>query len=193
MVSSVDRKKAAHRVEELRKLVRYHDRRYYVQADPEISDYDYDQLFAELRELERLFSDLQSPTSPTQRVGEEPLPGLDQVEHAVPMLSLDNSYSREELHAWHARLCRELGHDPEDLAAELKIDGVSISLIYVAGRLERAVTRGDGTVGDDVSANARTIRQLPLEVDDLPPLLEIRGEVYLARSVLAELNRERRE
>jgi DNA ligase (NAD+) len=186
------RKEAERRVKELRELVRYHDRRYYVFADPEISDYAYDRIFAELKELEVRFPDLQSPTSPTQRVGDEPLPGLEQVEHEIPMLSLDNSYSRDELHAWHARLCRELGHDPEGLAAELKIDGVSISLVYVDGKLERAVTRGNGTVGDDVTANARTIRQLPLEMEGLPPLLELRGEVYLARSVMTDLNRERR-
>ena len=188
-----DRKDATRRVEELRKLVRHHDRQYYVLADPEITDYEYDRLFAELQSLEARFPDLQSSTSPTQRVGGEPLQGLQQVEHAVPMLSLDNSYSRDELGAWYARLCRDLGHDPDKLAAELKIDGVSISLIYVNGRLERAVTRGDGMVGDDVTTNARTIRQLPLEVDGLPSLAEIRGEVYLAKSVLDELNRERRE
>jgi DNA ligase (NAD+) len=188
-----DRKSVERRVEELRELVRYHDHRYYVLADPEISDYEYDELFAELKRLEERFPTLQSPTSPTQRVGGEPLSGLQQVEHALPMLSLENSYSRDELHAWHARVCRELGHEPRGLAVELKIDGVSISLIYEDGRLERAVTRGDGTIGDDVTANARTIRQLPLEVEALPSLAEIRGEVYLARSVLESLNRERRE
>jgi DNA ligase (NAD+) len=192
-VTAENRKDAARRVEELRELVRHHDRQYYVFADPEITDYEYDQLFAELQSLEDRFPDLRSPTSPTQRVGGEPLSGLQQVEHAVPMLSLDNSYSRDELGAWYARVCRELGRDPDKLAAELKIDGVSISLIYVDGRFERAVTRGDGTVGDEVTSNARTIRQLPLEVDGLPPLAEIRGEVYLAKSVLDELNRERRE
>jgi DNA ligase (NAD+) len=192
MTAAGDRERAALRIEELRDLIRHHDRRYYVLADPEISDYEYDQLFVELKELEALFPDLQSPTSPTRRVGDQPLPGLEQVEHAVPMLSLDNSYSRAELHSWYARLCRELGRDPEKLAAELKIDGVSISLVYVEGKLERAVTRGDGTVGDDVTTNAKTIRQLPLEVSGLPPLLEVRGEVYLARSVLAELNHKRR-
>ena len=188
-----DLKEAARRVDELRELVRRHDHRYYVLADPEISDYEYDQLFSELKELEEEFPDLQTPASPTQRVAGEPLPGLDQVEHAVPMLSLDNSYSRDELESWYERLCRELGHDPGDLAAELKIDGVSISLVYVDGILERAVTRGDGAVGDDVTSNARTIRQLPLKVDGLPPLVEIRGEVYLARSTLDELNNERRQ
>ena len=187
-----DLKKAARRVDELRELVRRHDHRYYVLADPEISDYEYDQLFSELKELEEEFPELQTSTSPTQRVAGEPLPGLDQVEHAVPMLSLDNSYSRDELEAWHARLCRELERDPGGLAAELKIDGVSISIVYVDGILERAVTRGDGAVGDDVTANARTIRQLPLEVVGLPPLVEIRGEVYMARSTLEELNLERR-
>jgi DNA ligase (NAD+) len=191
-VAAKDLKEAARRVDELRRLVRHHDRRYYVHADPEISDYEYDQLFSELRELEAQYPDLQSPTSPTQRVGGDPLPGLHQVEHVVPMLSLDNSYSRDELAAWYARLRRELGHEPEDLAAELKIDGVSISLVYVDGKLERAVTRGDGTVGDEVTANARTIRQLPLEADGLPSLVEIRGEVYLARSTLEQLNHERR-
>ena len=189
---TADRKTAARRVEELRKLLQHHDRRYYVFADPEISDYEYDQLFSELKQLEQDFPDLQSPTSPTQRVGDEPLPGLNQVAHAMPMLSLDNSYSRDELHAWHSRLARELGREPGDLAAELKIDGVSISLVYVDGELERAVTRGDGEIGDDVTTNARTIRQLPLAAEGLPPLLEVRGEVYLARSVLDELNRERR-
>ena len=154
-----DLKKAARRVDELRELVRRHDYRYYVLTDSEISDYEYDQLFSELKELEEKFPGLQTPTSPTQRVAGEPLAGLDQVEHAVPMLSLDNSYSRDELGAWHARLCRELGHDPGGLAAELKIDGVSISLVYVDGILERAVTRGDGAVGDDVTASARTIRR----------------------------------
>jgi DNA ligase (NAD+) len=184
---------AQRRVEELRRLVRHHDNRYYILADPEISDFEYDQLYAELVELERLFPELQSPSSPTQRVAGEPLEGLEQVQHEIPMLSLDNSYSKDELHVWFERLSRELGHEPEGYAAELKIDGVSISLVYLDGRLERAVTRGDGLVGDDVTANARTIRQLPLVVEGLPPVVEIRGEVYLARSVFDELNRERRD
>ena len=187
-----DRKNAEARVVELRQLVRYHDHRYYTLAEPEISDYEYDQLFAELRELEERWSALRSPSSPTQRVSGEPQPGLEQREHAVPMLSLDNSYSREELRSWYDRLTRELGHEPRGLAAELKIDGVSISLIYEGGVLSRAVTRGDGLVGDDVTANAKTIRQLPLSVKGLPAVVEIRGEVYIPRSVFAELNRRRR-
>jgi DNA ligase (NAD+) len=187
-----ERDRCARRAEELRRLIRYHDHRYYILAAPEISDFEYDQLFAELRELEDRRPELASPSSPTQRVGGEPLEGLDQVEHAVPMLSLDNSYSRDELHSWHDRVCRELGYPPNAFAAELKIDGVSISLIYVGGRLEHAVTRGDGLVGDDVTANARTVRQLPLQVDGLPEMVEVRGEVYLARSVFDDLNRDRR-
>ncbi len=187
-----DRKNAEARVVELRQLVRYHDHRYYTLAEPEISDYEYDQLFAELRELEERWPALRSPSSPTQRVSGEPQPGLEQREHAVPMLSLDNSYSREELRSWYDRLTRELGHEPRGLAAELKIDGVSISLIYEGGVLSRAVTRGDRLVGDDVTANAKTIRQLPLSVKGLPAVVEIRGEVYIPRSVFAELNRRRR-
>lgn len=187
-----DHDRLARRVEELRGLIRYHDRRYYILAAPEISDFEYDQLFSELKELEERRPDLASPSSPTQRVGGEPLDGLDQVEHAVPMLSLDNTYSRDELHSWHDRVCRDLGYVPDAFAAELKIDGVSISLVYVGGKLARAVTRGDGVVGEDVTANARTIRQLPLQVDGLPEMVEIRGEVYLARSVFDELNRDRR-
>ncbi len=183
---------ADRRAAELRRLIREHDHRYYVLAEPSISDFEYDRLFAELSDLEEKCPELQSPTSPTRRVGGEPLAELEQVAHAVPMLSLDNSYSREELHAWHDRVGRDLGREPSGLAAELKIDGVSISLVYSQGRLLRAVTRGDGTVGDDVTANARTIRGLPLEVDGLPSSIEIRGEVYLPRSVFAELNDERR-
>jgi DNA ligase (NAD+) len=187
----IDRTEAARRAEELRRLVRRHDHRYYVLTDPEVSDFEYDQLYGELVELERRFPELRSSSSPTQRVAGEPLKGLEQVQHAIPMLSLDNSYSKDELRAWFERVSRELGREPGGLAAELKIDGASISLIYVDGRLERAVTRGDGLVGDDVTANARTIRQLPLIVEGLPPTVEIRGEVYLARSVFNELNRER--
>jgi DNA ligase (NAD+) len=179
-------------VRELRELIRRHDHLYYVLAAPEITDYEYDRLFAELEQLEAEHPELASPTSPTQRVGGEPIEGLVQVAHAVPMLSLDNSYSRDELRAWFERVSRELGRPPAGLATELKIDGVSISLLYVDGRLDRAVTRGDGVVGDDVSANARTLRGLPLELDGAPPLLEVRGEVYLARGVFSELNKARR-
>jgi len=180
------------RVKELRRLLRRHDHLYYVLAAPEISDFEYDQIFQELQRLEEAHPELQSPNSPTQRLGDRALDGLVQVAHAHPMLSLDNSYSKDELRAWYARAERELGRDPGDLAVELKIDGVSISLVYEEGRLARAVTRGDGTVGDDVTANARTIRGLPLVLEAAPSLLEVRGEVYMARSTFAELNLARR-
>lgn len=180
------------RVDELRRLIRHHDRLYYHLAAPEISDFEYDQLFAELVALEAEFPELDSADSPTRRVGGEPLDGLEQVAHAQPMLSLDNTYSKDELRAWYDRVGRELGRAPGALVAELKIDGVSISLIFRDGRLTRAVTRGDGFVGDDVTANARTIRGLPLLLDGAPAELEVRGEVYMARSVFAELNATRR-
>jgi DNA ligase (NAD+) len=187
------RAEAERQIDRLRRLIRHHDRLYYVLAAPEISDFEYDQLFTELQSLEREHPDLVTETSPTQRVGEEPIDGLEQVDHAVPMLSLDNSYSKAELRSWYERMCRELGHEPDGLAAELKIDGVSISLVYEDGRLARAVTRGDGFVGDDVTTNARTIRGLPLVVEEAPPVLEVRGEVYLPYGVFAELNRVRAE
>lgn len=187
------RRAPASRIDELRRFIRHHDRLYYTDAAPKISDFEYDRLFDELRRLEQEHPELVSATSPTQRVGGEPLEGLQQVAHGTPMLSLDNSYSRDELLAWHRRMCRELGEAAAGLAAELKIDGVSISLVYERGRLARAVTRGDGLVGDDVTANARTIRRLPLEVEGAPALLEVRGEVFMPRSVLELLNRHRRE
>lgn len=187
------RRDPAARIEELRRTIRHHDRLYYTEAAPEISDLEYDRLFAELRRLEEEHPELASETSPTQRVGGEPLEGLRQVAHSNPMLSLDNSYSKDDLRAWHRRMCRELGEEPSGLAAELKIDGVSISLVYEDGRLARAVTRGDGQVGDDVTANARTIRGLPLEIDGAPALVEVRGEVFMPRSVFELLNRRRRE
>ena len=180
------------RVEALRETIRRHDRLYYVEARPEIPDHEYDRLFAELRELEARYPELVTPDSPTQRVGGEPLEGLEQVEHAVPMLSLDNTYDLGELRDWYGRVTRALGREPDGLTAELKIDGVSIALIYENGRLTRAVTRGNGRVGDDVTANARTIRSVPLSLETPLPLLEVRGEVYMPRSVFAGLNRERR-
>ncbi len=182
----------AARIEELRTEIRRHDLLYYDRAEPEISDFEYDRLFAELKELEVAHPELMSADSPTLRVGGLPLEGLEQVEHAVPMLSLDNTYSTSELGAWYDRVSRSLGHSPEGLAAELKIDGVSISLVYLDRRLVRAVTRGDGRFGDDVTANVRTIRSVPLVLDQGPVRMEVRGEVYMPRSVFARLNRERR-
>jgi len=181
------------RVEALRVDIRRHDDLYYVQARPEISDLEYDRLLAELKDLEERYPELISPDSPTQRVGGEPLSELQSVRHEVPMLSLENTYSRDELRSWYERIARQLGAAPAGLCAELKIDGVSISLLYENGRLVRGVTRGNGLVGDDVTANVRTIRQLPLLLEGAPPRLEVRGEVYMAKSVFATMNRLRRE
>ena len=189
----MNRNRARARVEELRREIRRHEHLYYVAAKPEISDYEFDRLMAELRSLEERYPDLASPGSPTQRVGGAPLDELRQARHATPMLSLDNSYNEAELEEWFGRARRVLGRDPAGLVAELKIDGVSLSLTYEDGALSRAVTRGNGEVGDEVTSNARTIRSLPLTLPERLALVEVRGEVYLAHDVFRELNRARRE
>ncbi len=179
------------RLEELRRLIHRHDRLYYVEARPEISDFEYDRLFAELERLESEFPELADAASPTRRVGGEPADALRAVAHAVPMLSLENTYSLAELRQWRERIERSCDGDPGGLTCELKIDGVSISLVYVDGRLAQAITRGDGTRGDEVTDNARTVRHIPLQLPIELPLLEVRGEVYMSHAVLAELNRRR--
>jgi DNA ligase (NAD+) len=183
-----------HEITQLRDEIREHDRRYYVEAAPTISDLEYDRLMARLRELEAAHPELVTPDSPTQRVGGAPLAGFAQVSHVPPMQSLDNTYSLEELREWVERMGR-LEPDAElSYVAELKIDGVSISLLYENGVFTRGATRGNGTVGDDVTANLRTIRTLPLRLHGAaPPRLLVRGEVYMPRSVFARLNREREE
>lgn len=181
------------RIEWLRQEIRRHEYLYYVLAKPEISDYAFDQLMAELKALEQAHPELITPDSPTQRVGGAVLDELPQVRHEIPMLSLDNSYNEGELAEWYGRVVRALGRNPDHLVAELKIDGVSLSLIYENGVLVRAVTRGNGEVGEEVTPNARTIPTIPLRLPEALPLLEVRGEVYMPRSVFLELNRKRRE
>lgn len=180
-------------IEELRREIRRHEYLYYVLAQPEISDLEFDRLMADLVRLETEHPALVTPDSPTQRVGGEPLPGLVQVEHSVPMMSLDNSYDEGELADWWGRAVRGLGREPDGLVAELKIDGVSLGLTYEGGELVRAVTRGNGQVGDDVTANARTIRLLPVRLSGAPRLVEVRGEVFMPREVFRAVNRARRE
>jgi DNA ligase (NAD+) len=189
------REKAEKRIARLREEIRRHEHLYYVLAAPEISDQEYDALERELRELEREFPDLITPTSPTQRVGEAPSTEFPTFVHKVPMLSLDNTYSEEELREFEERVFRVVGKREIAYTAELKIDGLSMALHYEGGRLVRAVTRGDGVRGDDVTPNARAIRAIPLELrgDDAPDELEVRGEVYLPRSRFAAINREREE
>lgn len=181
------------RVEWLRQEIRRHEYLYYVLAKPEISDFAFDQLMAELKALEAEHPELVTPDSPTQRVGGAVLDELPQVRHEIPMLSLDNSYNEGELAEWYGRVVRALGRAPDHLVAELKIDGVSLSLIYEGGVLVRAVTRGNGEVGEEVTANAKTIPTVPLRLPEPLPLVEVRGEVYMPRQVFLELNRRRRE
>lgn len=178
------------RVAWLRQEIRRHEHLYYVEARPEISDFEFDALMRELAELEVRFPELATPDSPTQRVGGEPVAELPQVRHTVPMLSLDNSYDEGDLADWYGRITRLLGRPPGGLVAELKIDGVSLSLLYEGGTLARAVTRGNGEVGDEVTANARTIRSVPLSIP-FGGGVEVRGEVFMPRDVFAGLNTER--
>ena len=185
---------SAQRVAALRDLIRHHDRRYHLEAAPEISDLDYDRLVDELRALETRHPELVAADSPTQRVGGEALDGLAPLRHPIPMLSIDNTYSADDLVAWAGKVEALLAAagDPRPVAwvLELKIDGVAVSLTYDAGVLALAATRGNGTVGDDITHNARTIRDLPLRLGraDPPARIEIRGEVYMANSDLVRLN-----
>jgi DNA ligase (NAD+) len=186
---------AEKRIGELREAIRRHEHLYYVLDRPEISDQEYDALERELRQLEAEHPDLVTPDSPTQRVGEKPSDEFPTFVHRVPMLSLDNTYSEDELREFEERIFRIVGEQEIAYVAELKIDGLSMALHYEEGRLVRAVTRGDGVRGDEVTPNARAIRQVPLVLrgEDVPARLEVRGEVYLPRSRFEAINRERGE
>jgi DNA ligase (NAD+) len=186
----------AERAAELRAQVEYHNHRYYVLDDPEIGDDAYDALLDELRSIERDHPELVRPDSPTQRVGAEPVSKLEKVRHLQPMYSLANARSEEELRAWVQRmrshLAREGISEPDfRFVAEPKIDGLAISLVYRDGVLERGATRGNGEVGEDVTHNLRTIPSIPLRVDGAPPLLEVRGEIYMSLPDFAALNERR--
>jgi DNA ligase (NAD+) len=187
---------AADRAQELRKQLEYHNHRYYVLDDPEVSDADYDALLNELRDLEAEHPELRTPDSPTQRVGAEPLDKFDQVRHLQPMLSLANARNEEELAAWVLRSERYLARQGVEMGdvrfvTEPKIDGLAISLVYEDGVLVRGATRGNGEIGEDVTTNLRTIGAIPLRIDDAPPLLEVRGEAYMPLAAFAKLNEER--
>ncbi len=185
-------KPAEGRIEALRAEIRQQDRLYYTEAKPVISDQQYDRLMDELRALEAEHPELVTPESPTRRVGERPLDGFEHVRHAVPMLSIDNTYSAEELREFDGRVRRGLGHAEYDYVVDPKIDGVAVSLRYQAGRLVLGATRGDGQTGDDVTQNLRTIRSVPLRLDgeDWPAVLEVRGEVFWPRADFDEFNRK---
>jgi DNA ligase (NAD+) len=180
------------RIEELRDRVRYHNRRYYIEDSPEVTDAEYDALYNELEGLERDHPELVTEDSPTQRVGAAPLEAFEQVRHAVPMLSLSNARSAAELREWDARVRRLLGPDEEPrYVTELKIDGLAISLRYESGRLVRGATRGNGVIGEDVTANLRTVRAIPDRLSDDPPeVLEPRGEVYMTLEAFERLNQQ---
>jgi len=176
---------------DLRARIQHHNERYHQQDAPEISDQDFDRLFARLLALEAEFPALITPDSPSQRVGSAPLGELDPVQHAIPMLSLEKGSSADELLRFEERVFRRLMlAAPPAYSCEPKIDGVAISLLYRAGRLERAATRGDGLTGEDVTHNVRTVRSVPLQLQGSgwPALLEVRGEIYISRSAFTDMN-----
>ncbi|MBU1355854.1 MAG: NAD-dependent DNA ligase LigA [Candidatus Edwardsbacteria bacterium] len=175
-------------ITKLRQEIKKHDRLYYVLARPEISDGEYDALMRRLIELEKQHPDLVAPDSPTQRVGGAPLPGFTQVRHPAPMLSLDNTYNEEDLREFDQRVSKGLVGQSYRYVVELKIDGVAVALFYRGGLLEYGATRGDGAKGDDITANLKTIRSIPLSLDASESELEVRGEVYLSKKEFARLN-----
>jgi len=188
-----DEAQAAKRIAQLRDEIRKHDRRYYEEAAPTISDREYDRLYKELVDLEAKFSDLVTPDSPTQRVGGKPLQAFAQIQHRVPMLSLDNTYSEDEVANFYKRITRLLPNEKIPVVIEPKVDGVAVSVMYETGRLKYAATRGDGLVGDDITQNIKTIRSVPHQLRGAAPkLFEVRGEAYLDRDGFKKLNKERK-
>jgi DNA ligase (NAD+) len=180
------------RIDELRRAIEEHNRRYHEEAAPTISDREYDKLFRELSDLEKSFPKLAAADSPTQRVGGTPLKAFAQIAHRVPMLSLDNTYSEEEVKDFYRRMERLLPNQKIPVVIEPKADGVAVSLLYEKGELRYAATRGDGTVGDDITQNITTIRAVPKRLKgDAPDVLEVRGEAYLDKNGFAKLNAER--
>jgi DNA ligase (NAD+) len=182
------------RSEELRSQLNYHNYRYYVRDDPEVSDAEYDELMAELRQIEAGFPELITPDSPTQRTGAEPLQQFGVVEHRQPMLSLSNCFSEEDLGNWHRRAAERLGAAEFAITTEPKIDGLAVALVYEGGRLVQGATRGDGARGENITPNLRTIKSIPLALTgDFPASFEVRGEVYMTRSGFEQMNTERAE
>lgn len=200
----MDTRQAKKRIEELRDLLTRADRAYYVEAAPFMTDSEYDALLRELKSLEESHPEFFDPSSPTQRLGDRPVEGFVTVPHAVPMMSIDNTYSIEDLRAWFRRVVKGLGLDGDGLFGggtgvplycDPKVDGVAINLRYERGELVRAVTRGDGTKGDDVTAQVRTIRAIPLRLGacspPVPDVLEVRGEIFMPNAEFERINAER--
>lgn len=183
---------AAQRIASLRREIEEHNRRYYEEAAPTVSDREYDRLYRELSELEERHPELARADSPTRQVGETPLKAFAPITHRVPMLSLDNTYSEEEVGAFYGRMEKLLPNENIPVVIEPKVDGVAVSLLYEDGRLKYAATRGDGTTGDDITQNVRTIRSLPKQLKgNAPRLLEVRGEVFMTKQGFLKLNAER--
>src|SRR5215471_1566311 len=186
------------KIEALREEIRHHEYRYYVLDAPEISDFDFDKLMEQLKELEKEHPGLVTPDSPTQRVGGKAREGFVKVRHSSPMLSLDNTYNEEELRAWERRVHELSGRKDVEYVCELKLDGMSMSLGYDDGHLVRGITRGDGTVGEDVTLNVRTVRSVPLSIPKeklkkaaIPADFEVRGELLMPTAAFKKLNQER--
>lgn len=178
------------KISHLRKTIEDHEKKYYIDNDPQISDYEFDMLIKELQEMERHYPEFVVPESPTQRVGEQPLDGFVSVSHQTPMLSLDNCYSLTELKSFEVRLKKIIPEEKIHFVAELKIDGLGISITYKEGKFTQAITRGDGIRGDDVTANVKTIKSLPLVIEDNRDI-EIRGEIFLPFSSFHQINTDR--
>jgi len=195
----MERQEAERQIEQLRQQLQYHNYRYHVLDDPQITDAEYDQLMRRLQELEAAFPELIRPDSPTQRVGATPLEAFGTVLHSLPMLSLDNAFSAEEVRDFDARIRRQLGKsDRIDYVAEPKIDGLAVELVYVDGLFVQGSTRGNGVRGEDITQNLRTIKTIPLRLiaiahDPLPQRLEVRGEVYMTKRDFQRLNARREE
>jgi len=189
----LDNKNIKKKIDELKDVIRRHDRLYYVRNAPEISDGEYDRIYRELKDLEAAHPEFVTADSPTQRVGGEPAAGFSTVKHMVPMLSMDNTYSADEIRDFDKRVRKILKGRDVEYVVELKFDGVSISLLYENGLFVRGSTRGDGENGEDVSGNLKTIRSVPLAFDDkvkkIPAVLEVRGEVYMAKKAFERINR----
>ncbi|MFC2169775.1 NAD-dependent DNA ligase LigA [Acidobacteriota bacterium] len=192
MAKPLSLRQAGQIIKKLREEVEYHEKKYYVDNDPQISDYEFDLLYKKLQKLEHQFPELISPESPTQRVGEQPVEGFKSVEHSVPMLSLDNCYSADELREFEERVRKIIPGKNIEYMAELKIDGLGISVTYREKKFHQAVTRGDGLKGDDVTANVRTIKSFPLMIN-IPGKVEVKGEIYLPFRSFQKVNKEREE
>src|ERR1700729_3688426 len=188
------------KIEALREKIRHHEYLYYVLDHPEISDAEFDTLMQQLKDLESQHPALVTPDSPTQRVGGKPREGFVKVRHSTPMLSLDNTYNEEELRDWERRVHDLSGRSEVDYVCELKLDGMSLALRYQDGKLVRGITRGDGTTGEDVTLNVRTVRSIPLAISKqrlrqagVPATFEVRGEMLMPLAAFKRMNQEREQ